>query len=166
MFKLPRYHFLFPDAPFPHPQVPAGRAWYALDTSNYQGLEKSRQLLLDWLLSLENLTGVPLTRTVLSGFSQGGALTLDVGLSLPLAGLCCLSGYLHSLPQVTRSSTPPVFMVHGRQDLVVPLRAAQQARDELIALGVAVDYHEFDMGHEVPPVVLGLMQQFITTLST
>jgi phospholipase/carboxylesterase len=51
--------------------------------------------------------------------------------------------------------------VHGRQDLVVPLQLAQKARDELEQLGATVEYHEFNMGHEVPPVVLGLMQQFI-----
>lgn len=87
-------------------------------------------------------------------------MTLDIGTSLPLMGLCSLSGYLHSSPQ-SQSQFPPILLVHGRQDLVVPLQLAQKARDELEQLGATVEYHEFNMGHEVPPVVLGLMQQFI-----
>lgn len=161
MFNLPDCQFLFPDAPFPHPQVPWGRAWYALESGHYEGLAESQQFLRDWLLSLESQTGVPLSRTVLSGFSQGGAMALDVGLNLPLAGLCSLSGYLHAKPQATASTFPDVLMIHGRQDMVVPLRSAQKARDELTALGVKVDYHEFDMGHEIIPAAIALMQQFI-----
>jgi len=45
--------------------------------------------------------------------------------------------------------------MHGRQDSVVPLKAAQSARDSLAALGVSVQYQEFDMGHEIRPEVLG-----------
>lgn len=87
-------------------------------------------------------------------------MTLDVGLTLPLAGLCCLSGYLLSLPKKP-GVVPPVLIVHGRQDAVVPLVAAQKARDELTGLGIAVEYREFDMGHEIVPAVLEVMQRFI-----
>ncbi|MGH2416207.1 MAG: alpha/beta hydrolase, partial [Microcystaceae cyanobacterium] len=107
MFNLPDYQFLFPDAPFLHSQVPGGKAWYSLDASDYYGLSESRQILRDWLLSLERTTGIPLSRTILSGFSQGGAMTLDVGLTLPLAGLCSLSGYLHAKPQALAHTFPP-----------------------------------------------------------
>ncbi len=161
MFALPKFEFIFPNAPFAHPQVPGGRAWYALDTNEYRGLSQSRQLLLEWLQSLEENTGVPLQRTFMAGFSQGGAMTLDVGLSLPLAGLCSLSGYLHAQPQIKGDRFPPVLIVHGRQDLVVPLQAAQQAKKELDALGVNVEYREFNMGHEIQPPVLTLMEEFI-----
>lgn len=161
MFALPDYQFIFPNAPFPHPQVPGGMAWYALETNEYQGLTESRQMLLEWLLSLESMTGVSLNRTFLSGFSQGGAMTLDVGLSLPLAGLCCLSGYLHIEPQASDSALPPVLIVHGKQDSVVPVKAAQQAKEKLTALGAKVEYREFDIGHEISPDVLELMQKFI-----
>ena len=88
-------------------------------------------------------------------------MALDLGLDLPVAGLCSLSGYLHPKPQLKAATAPPVLMVHGRQDLVVPIQMAHQARDELTALGVAVDYHEFNMGHEIPTPVIALMQKFI-----
>jgi phospholipase/carboxylesterase len=160
-FHLPNFQCIFPNAPFPHPQVPGGRSWYALETGDYQGLPESRQYLYKWLLTLENQTGIPLARTILSGFSQGGAMTLEVGLSLPLAGLCCLSGYLHTQPTTPLANYPPVLIVHGKQDPVVPLSLAQQAKEQLTALGVNVIYQEFNMGHEVSPAVLELMQNFI-----
>ena len=95
VLNLPNYQFLFPDAPFPHPHVPEGKMWYDLENWNSQQLTEARQLLIDWLKSLENSTKVPLSQTILMGFSQGGAMTLDVGLTLPLARLVSLSGFLH-----------------------------------------------------------------------
>lgn len=161
VLNLPDYHFEFPDAPFPHPQVLGGKMWYDLQTKEYQGLAQSRQMLSDWLVSLESKTGIPLSRTILGGFSQGGAMTLDVGLSLPLAGLICLSGYLHSVPQPASKVLPPTLIVHGRQDTVVPLSAAVRSRDDLTALGSRVQYREFDMGHEIRPEVIDLMRSFV-----
>ncbi len=160
MLNLPEFQLLFPDAPYSNSY--GGRMWYNLRNQDYQGLTASRQQLTDWLKSLESSTGVPLSRTILAGFSQGGAMTLDVGLSLPLAGLVCISGYLHSNSQPTaRKSFPPVLIVHGRQDQMVPLSSAQNARDKLKALGVAVKYQEFDMGHIVIPAVFALMRSFV-----
>jgi phospholipase/carboxylesterase len=165
LLQLPEYQFLFPNAPFPHYQAPGGRAWYALEKQDYEGITESRQQLRDWMLSLEERTGVPLSQTMMAGFSQGGAMTLDIGTSLPLMGLCSLSGYLHGIREL-QSPIPPILLVHGRQDRVVPLSLAQKARNELEQLGATVEYHEFEMGHEVSPVVLGLMQQFIRSHDT
>lgn len=157
---LPDYHFLFPDAPFRHPQVPGGKMWYDLDSDNYEGLPESGQMLLDWLLSLEGFTGVPLSRTILSGFSQGGAMTLDVGLRLPVAGLVSFSGYLHGEPEPT-GDLPPVLMMHGAQDGVVPVDAARQACDILMELGLSVAYREFNIGHQIITEEIDLMREFV-----
>jgi phospholipase/carboxylesterase len=136
--------------------------WYNLQSRDDQGLTASRQQLTDWLNSLESRTGVPLSRTVLAGFSQGGAMALEVGLTLPLAGLMCMSGYLHSKPKPMQGkSFPPVLIVHGRQDQMVPLSSAQSAREALKAVGVSVEYQEFDMGHIVIPAVFGVMRNFV-----
>jgi phospholipase/carboxylesterase len=56
-------------------------------------------------------------------------------------------------------------MVHGRQDAVVPLTAAQQARAALLALDAPLEYHEIEMGHEIQPVVLKIMQSFLSKLA-
>jgi phospholipase/carboxylesterase len=149
----------------PHPQAPNGRMWY--DLSTQEGLESSRQQLTDWIQSPEAIADVSLGNTVLAGFSQGGAMTLDVGTHLPLAGLIVLSGYLH--PPALRplpKTFPPILMIHGRQDTVVPIEAAHHARDTLTQAGATVQYREFDMGHEIQPQVLTLMQEFVTQLKS
>lgn len=160
--NLPNCQFMFPEGLLPHPNAAGGWMWYDFG-AGYQGLDHSRQVLTDWLKSLPTSTGVPLSRTVLAGFSQGAAMTLDVGLSLALAGLVGLSGYLHPPAISPGQAIPPILLVHGRQDQVVPLRAAQEARDRLTALGARVDYHEIDMGHEIKPAVLVLMRNFVQT---
>lgn len=161
MLSLDDYQLIFPNAPLPHPEVPGGRAWYSLETQDYQGLPETQTLLQDWLLSLENQTGVPLSRTVLSGFSQGGAMSLDLGVKLPLAGVCSLSGYLHFQPQAPNFSLAPILIMHGTQDLVVPIKAARQAKETLTEIGATVEYHEFHAGHEIPPAALSIFQEFI-----
>ena len=160
--NLPDYQFVFPDAPYPDPRVPGGKIWYDLKSPNHQGLTESRQQLRDWLKSLQNITGIPLESTVLSGFSQGAAMALDVGLTLPLAGLVSLSGYLLSKPKLaTGESFPPVLMEQGRKDKIVTLVEAQEARDSLRALGVKVKYLEFDIGHEIKPETVTGMRSFV-----
>ena len=159
--NLPDFQFMFPDAPFPHPYSSTGKMWYNLSSQEHQGYQESRQMLTQWLQSLESSTGVPLSRTILSGFSQGAAMTLDVGLGLPLAGLVALSGYLHPISYPENSKFPPVLIVHGKQDSVVPLKAAVNARDNLTGLGIAVEYHEFDMAHEIRPEVLPVIRNFV-----
>ena len=161
---------LFPDGPFRHP-MPGGRMWYNLpadyrfgarsDGEQPEDLLTSRTLLMEWLQGLEGQTGIPLSRTILAGFSQGGAMTLDVGTCLPLAGLMVLSGYLHTALSDRPSPLPPMLLVHGRQDPVVPIAAARQSRDRLTELGANLDYHELDMGHDIPLTVLELMQTFM-----
>ncbi|MGL5032514.1 MAG: alpha/beta hydrolase [Microcystaceae cyanobacterium] len=158
---LPTYQCLFPNAPFLQSQLGDGRAWYDLQTQDFKGLAEARQQLSDWLLGLELETGVPLERTILAGFSQGAAMTLDVGLNMPLAGLGCLSGYLHFQPSGYGKDLPPIFMAHGLQDQVVPVQAAQQARNQLQALGAKIEYHELGMGHEIPQLVLQWLKTFI-----
>ncbi|MDT9200930.1 MULTISPECIES: alpha/beta hydrolase [Limnospira] len=161
MLRLPNYWFEFPEAPFPHPQVPGGRAWYALETQEYEGIEESREKLIDWLNAIAQTTGIPPQRTILGGFSQGGAMTFDVGRTMGFAGLIVLSGYLHFKPEPQQTPLPPILMAHGKQDMVVPLGAAHQARDSFQKLGATVEYHEYNMGHEICPEILGLIQSFV-----
>ena len=161
--NLPDYEFLLPNAPYPYPHTDTGKAWYDLRTENmYNGLNESKQLLIDWLLSLESNTGVPLSRTILSGFSQGGAMTLDVGLGLPLAGLVVMSGYLHpSVATLNQGNFPPTLIMHGTRDEVVPLQAAIKSREMAQSLGVAVEYHEFATGHEINLQMLEVLRTFV-----
>lgn len=171
--SLPGFQMRFPNAPFPHPQVPLGRMWYGFpygydfrsphDFETQGDLQESRRLLREWLQSLAEETDIPLERTILAGFSQGGAMTLDVGSSLPLAGQMVLSGYLHA-PLPTLVSERPLLLVHGKFDPVVPLEKAHQAKAALAVQSAAVRYHEIAMGHEILPDVIRIMADFCEDL--
>jgi len=170
---LPGYDMRFPDAPFPHPYAPNGRMWYgfpmgydfdmAHEFDQRSDLQASRTRLREWLAQVAEETGIPPERTVIAGFSQGGAMTLDVGLQLPLAGALVLSGYLHSAP-APHADLGPILMVHGRQDPVVPIQRARAARELLTSTAVNLTYQEFDMGHEISPLVLQQIRAFCQTL--
>ncbi|EKQ67795.1 putative esterase [Leptolyngbyaceae cyanobacterium JSC-12] len=169
--NLPDCQFVFPNAPFPHPYNPVGKMWYAFpETYQFLGtpefgdrpdLSTSRQLLLDFVVAQAKQASVSLAQTILGGFSQGGAMTLDVGVRLPLAGLMVLSGYLHAPLPPQQVDIAPTLVVHGRQDTVVPLHSAHQVRDSLQALGVPLQYQEYNMGHEIQPIVLAQIQTFV-----
>ncbi|MEL6384989.1 MAG: dienelactone hydrolase family protein [Cyanobacteria bacterium J06626_18] len=166
---LPGYRMIFPDAPFPHPYSPAGRMWYGFpenydfrmphDFEQRGDLKESQQQLMDWLTEITQEIDISLEQVVLAGFSQGGAMALDVGLQLPLAGVLVLSGYLHSPPR-PHPELGPVLVVHGHQDPVVPIRRAHETKAALEAQNVNLTYQEFDMGHEISPLVLKQIQAF------
>ncbi len=166
-FNLPEYQFLFPNGIFPHQYNESGKAWYSfasagqLTNTSKVELATSRQVLTDWIQTLPDPTGVPLDRTWIAGFSQGGAMTLEIGLDLPVAGLIVLSGYLHPDIPKPPQAAPPTLIVHGRQDDVVPLAAAHMSRDRLTQWGVDVKYQEFDMGHSIVPEVLQVVREFV-----
>ncbi|MBD1915812.1 MULTISPECIES: esterase [Cyanophyceae] len=171
--EIANFSMVFPDAPWPHPYAPGGRMWYDFpngydfrrpyDFETQADLQTSRERLKIWLSMLPQTTKIPLERTILAGFSQGGAMALDVGSQLPLAGQIILSGYLHSAAQAPVSPRP-VMMVHGTFDSVVPIAKAQQASAALTALGQPVTWQEMAMGHEIPPQVMGLIAGFCEDL--
>lgn len=165
--KLPAalgVRFVFPNAPICPVTINGGmrmRAWYdvlSLDLprqEDAQGVHASGQAL-NLLLEREKQRGIPAHRIVLAGFSQGGAMALHTGLRYPerLAGILALSCYiplvarLHDERQSANQSTP-VFITHGDCDAVIPMRYGQQSADLLNSLGYAVEWRDYDMGHEV-----------------
>ncbi|WP_369011330.1 alpha/beta hydrolase [Nodosilinea sp. LEGE 07088] len=170
---LSNFAMVFPDAPWPHPQVTGGRMWYSFpvgydfrsahDFAAQEDLQASRAQLKTWLINLAQTTRVPLERTILAGFSQGGAMALDIGPQLPLAGQIILSGYLHGEAQAPVSDRP-VMVVHGAFDPVVPVGLAHQTQTALAAVGQPITWHEIAMGHEIPPQVMALISQFCEDL--
>jgi phospholipase/carboxylesterase len=166
ILNLPNYLMLFPQAPFDHPNVYGGRMWYDFQNSNSHQLQESRSQLKDYINSIlgsESLLNLPV---FLLGFSQGGAMTLDVGLEIKkLAGLISLSGYLH--PDISQNVLEtPILIIHGVQDAVVPIIAAQSAKNTLSKLGAKVSYNEFQMGHEINPQAIATVRAFILKKSS
>lgn len=108
------------------------------------------------LIERENERGVASERIVLAGFSQGGAIALFEGLRHPrrLAGILALSTYLvcedSLLDELSAANAnTPVFIAHGELDPMVGIERGEAARDRLLALGHAVQWHSYPMQHQV-----------------
>ena len=160
----PAIRFLFPHAPVRAVTINNGtrmRAWYDIvdfDLANRADetgvLESVAQV--DALIARESARGIPASRVILAGFSQGGAVTLAAGLRRrePLAGLVGLSTYLPAAngaqaALVDGANRQPVFMAHGTQDPVVPSLAGQQSAALLRQFGFDVQWSTYPMPHSV-----------------
>lgn len=130
-------------------------------------IEAARERLGAFLRAAHARLGVPPGRSALLGFSQGAAMTLDSGLRAapPYAALVAMSGYLpeaDDLPMTVAAAPPaPLLIVHGSRDPVVPVGLARRARDVLAAAGLAPDYREFPMAHEVGDASLAAVRDFL-----
>jgi len=145
-------------APEPHPYG-VGRQWYGLQPIDWTQLPAAREALK---LRLEELaSSVDLARTVLLGFSQGGAMALDVGSSLPLAGIVACSGYPHEGWEPA-AGTAPVLLSHGREDPVVPFAASEEVQRRLAAVGTAAELLAFNGGHTIDASVLPEIGSFVS----
>ena len=157
--------FIFPNAPVRPVTLNMGmalRAWYDIieiggGREDGEGLRAS-QAAIEQLIAAEVARGIPASRIVLAGFSQGGAIAFQTGLRHPqrLAGIMALSTYLPLAGTVEdeRSAANrdlPVFMAHGSVDPVISISRAQQSRKMLEALGYPLEWHEYPMPHSVCP---------------
>ena len=134
-------------APEPHPGG-QGRQWYGLFPANWQAVPSATQQLRGRIEALD-LETIPLSRTVLIGFSQGGAMALHVGCDMPLAGVISCSGYPHPGWQPP-STRPPVLLLHGLDDDIVPAAAAEKLMEVLKAGSNPCRLTTFAGGHTIP----------------
>lgn len=162
--EWPGLRFVFPHAPVRAVTVNNGarmRAWYDIkdfdlaNRADEAGVAESI-VQVDALIAREIERGIPASRILLAGFSQGGAITLAAGLRrrVPLGGLVALSTYLPMAHRAAEFLQPgaiaqPVFMAHGSHDPVVPFQAGQRSAAVLGELGFKVDWHSYPMAHQV-----------------
>lgn len=93
------------------------------------------------LIDDEGAKGIPPSKIVLAGFSQGGAMALFTGLNLDerVAGILCMSGYLVNPARVAPTASSrgtPVYMLHGEDDPLVLPEYARESAAKLRELGV------------------------------
>lgn len=159
---LPAIRFVFPHANTMPVTINGGyvmRSWYDIVATDLVRREdeaglRASQLQVEALIAREKARGIPASRIILAGFSQGCAMTLQTGLRHPepLAGMMCLSGYLPlagvaGAERSEQSKTTPIFMAHGVQDPVVPFARAEDSRKVLESLGYQVEWHAYQMQH-------------------
>ena len=160
------YRFIFPNAPEPFEPAPGfrfGFTWFDGWPAERGSFVRSRELILRFIDEAVAAFPTPEGKVILSGFSQGGMMSIDAGFRTPqkLAGIVVMSGALYEeeLPPFSRDI--PVLMVHGTQDDMIPVLAARRARRVLEEHGVKVEYHEFPMGHYVTPESMAVVNQFL-----
>jgi phospholipase/carboxylesterase len=160
---LPQAAFVSPHAPEPCGQAPVGRQWFSLTfrdpNERWLGVSKAAPVLerfLDAELARRNL---PPAALALVGFSQGTMMALHVGLRRAAAPFAVVgySGVLvvpaGAAPEQLAAevkSRPPVLLVHGDRDELIPAQALFHASSGLAALGVPVEWHmSAGIGHGI-----------------
>ncbi|MCH8550953.1 MAG: alpha/beta fold hydrolase [Natronospirillum sp.] len=156
--------FVFPHAPDLPVTINGGMrmpAWYDILEMNLDRRVDLGQLqasadAVRALIKRENDRGIPCSRIVLAGFSQGGAVAYEAALSHPepLAGLMALSTYLATADTLERhpaNSALPTLIQHGTQDPVVPEVLGRKAHEQMLAWGYPAEYQNFRMPHAVCP---------------
>ena len=155
--------FVFPHAPVRPVTINGGaqmRAWYDIDPrqgmlSGGADIARSAEQI-EALIELELQRGIRSDRIILAGFSQGGVIALHTALRYRerLAGVMALSTYLHDHEHVAAELSfgnleLPILMCHGRFDPMIPITRAITARETLLGLNFPVQWHEYEMGHQV-----------------
>jgi phospholipase/carboxylesterase len=149
----------------PYDLQPYGHAWYAIHfdadenkfSDNVQAKE-SVELIARFIDEIVKQYPIDTKNITLIGFSQGAILSYATALTYPekIAKVVALSGYFNQeiLPEAIDTkaiSHLKFFVSHGSVDQVIPVDWARKAKPALENLGLAVEYHEYPVGHGVAP---------------
>lgn len=172
-----RVRFVFPHAPMIPVSLNNGwvmRAWYDLKGPSLERIEhdeagvRRSQASIEALVRRENERGVRTSRIVLAGFSQGGAMSVHVGVRYPekLAGIVALSSYVVLPDRLAGEMSEanlrtPILHCHGTLDPMVPERLGRAGCDRLTTLGYSVEYHRWPMQHQVCLEEIALIGRWI-----
>ena len=169
---LPDTAFRAPNAPEPSRANPAGYQWFPIpwldgspEAARDASYRRSAEVLDGWITAAMAEEDVAPARTAVVGFSQGTMMALAVlpRRSEPVAGIVGFSGRLLEPAALGQArSKPPVLLVHGDMDEMVPLAALAEAEGGLRAAGFDVRSHvSRGIGHGIAPDGLGLALAFL-----
>ena len=151
---LPDAAFVSPHAPRPFGQAPMGREWFPLTmrdpNERWTGVNAAAPVLNAFIDAELKRRGLTDSALALVGFSQGTMMSLHVGLrrAAAPAAIVGYSGMLVVPEDIDPDtfageirSRPPVLLVHGDQDQLIPVQALMHAAQGLAALEVPVEWH-------------------------
>ena len=166
---MPDAAFVSPHAPEPCAGAPMGRQWFALNVlapddarggdERWRGVVAARPALDAFLDAELARLGLDDSRLALVGFSQGSMMALHVGLRRRRApaAIVAYSGLLVGPDKLdeakaanARGEPPPILLVHGDQDPVIPVEAMLAATDDLARAGIPSQWHlSFGVSHGI-----------------
>lgn len=162
--ELPEEYFVV-SARAPFDMMYGSYAWYAInfdaDENKFSDIgqaQTSRDIIANFIDELIAEYPIDQENVTLIGFSQGCILSLAVGLSYPekVKRVVGMSGYFNEEIALTDYdkndfSNLTIFCSHGTVDQVVPVDWARKSEPKLKALGIAVTYKEYPIGHGISP---------------
>ncbi len=172
---LPDAAFVSPHAPDACAGAPTGRQWFSITVRNpgefWTGVKSAAPILNEFLDTELAALGLDGSRLALVGFSQGTMMSLHVGLRRNTSPACILgySGMLAGEAYLKDEITvrPPVMLIHGDQDEMIPVQALHAARQALADTNVNVQWHiSQGIGHGIDGEGLALGGRFVANALT
>ena len=155
-----RLHIVTPRAPLQLEGWP-GNHWYVVPRVGYPDPDTFHAAygkLARFHDELWEQTGIAPSATVFGGFSMGSVMSYSLGLAGERpkpAGILAFSGFIPTVegwqPDLGSRPDLPVFIAHGRNDPIMGVDFARQAKALLEAGGLPVEYHESDAAHHIDP---------------
>jgi phospholipase/carboxylesterase len=158
---LPRTQFLAPDAPTPVPGAAGGYQWFPITSLNpaamASGVKQAGPMVERFLARECERYGLAMNRVALVGFSQGTMLSLSVGLRQKEMAPGAIVGFSGVLAdgadlKATKGKVPPVLLVHGSADDLIPVSALFTSAQGLCAAEIPVEWKiSYGVGHGIAP---------------
>jgi len=183
--------FVFPQAPLSLDSMGWGeaRAWWMIDmvklqlaqqtgqmrdlrTENPPGMAEARDQLIQLLIELQAETGVPWSKFVLGGFSQGAMIAVETlrHLPAPIGGAILFSGTLINESEWKQPSANlsglPIMQSHGRSDVILPYSLSLDLKTLLEEQGANVRFIEFAGGHTIPQTAMKAAVELLQRVSS
>ena len=167
---LPGTAFVSPNALEPVPQAPGGYQWFSITDLDPRlmehGVRQAAQSVDRFIDRELDKHGLDESRLALVGFSQGTMMALHVGLRRrrPLAAILGYSGVLIGGERLKDEmvSKPPVLLIHGDRDPMIPVPALFDSAEALAAAGHGAQWHvSFGVPHSIGPDGLELGGAFL-----
>jgi phospholipase/carboxylesterase len=162
--NLPGLNYLLINAP---DDYFGGYSWFDFAGDVVPGVRRSRKLLFE-LLDTTRAKGFPTSQTVIGGFSQGGLMSVEVGLRYPhrLAGVLCLSGRVCEPEELIQELSPVaarqrLLVTHGTLDPLIPFAEVRAQVNALRAAGLQIEWHEFAKAHTIIEPELEVIRSFV-----
>jgi len=167
--EIPDLLLVTPRAPFAFPY--GGYAWYNPGQEGVPDADTFRTsvgLLQKFVEEVKVGYPVDPKRLILMGFSQGTMMAYATALLNPskFRGVAALSGYVpyrsHPSLQLSNLAGFPVFISHGSNDPLIPVRFGRETAKLLRGAGANVVYREYVMGHEISEETIRDLKQWIS----